>query len=88
MLNIGYTSVAQLPEDFGRLECLKKVDFTNCVSLERLPELFSELPKLENLNLWGYSQLQQLPGSMIGLRKVLRMSYTFLLRLPVELWRP
>lgn len=66
-LDMSMTSVAQLPEDFGCLERLRKVQFKNCGSLERLPESFSELSNLTTkLNLWRCKQLQQLPGSVFG----------------------
>ena len=62
------TVLHSLPEAFGMLQTLKKVDFTGN-GLESLPESIGNLSNLQELIL-KYNNLKRLPDSISNLRKL------------------
>ena len=60
-LDIGSTNISMLPERFGQLESLTKLNLQKCTSLESLSTGIGECKKLEKLILVGCSGLVSLP---------------------------
>ena len=70
VLNISYSWVEALPEDFWKQQSLHFYNARHCSSLSRLPDSFGQLPNLDTLNLKSCGKLQRLHVSMGGLTKL------------------
>ncbi|KAG0606661.1 hypothetical protein M758_9G158500 [Ceratodon purpureus] len=71
------TRLERLPDDFGNLCNLVKVEMVCCKKLVGLPESFGNLSKLEELNLRWCQLVQSLPASFCKLTKLKSFNVRF-----------
>ncbi|CAI5466694.1 unnamed protein product [Closterium sp. Yama58-4] len=60
-IEISQCSLSALPDDFGFLPSLQKLELNACEELSHLPDSFSLLPSLANLSITGCPSLLSLP---------------------------
>ncbi|KAG6558207.1 hypothetical protein Mapa_000390 [Marchantia paleacea] len=81
-------SLAELPESFGLMNSLEKLEIIGCSALKHLPEGFRGLQKLEHLDIEGCDKLESLCESFGELRHLTWLCIDFcpsLRRLPVSI---
>jgi len=63
----------EIPEGFGGLKSLKKLDMQACEALERFPIGLSKLSLLEELNFSKCPSLNEIPEGFGGLRSLKKL---------------
>jgi len=69
----GCKNVKELPNSFGKLSALKKLDMGSMDALTALPATFGALSKLEELNLEDCGSLKDLPASFRNLTELKKL---------------
>ena len=63
VLNISYSKVQELAEDFVELQSLVDFNVSGCSALSRLPDSFGQLPNVDTMDFTRCGQLESLPPS-------------------------
>lgn len=63
-LDLSYSKVASLPQDFGNLASLENLNLSGCRKLTRLSDNLGQLPKLTTLQLMNAASLETLPENI------------------------
>ncbi|KAH9306612.1 hypothetical protein KI387_011016, partial [Taxus chinensis] len=70
-LNMEGSGISCLPEDFGKLTSLEKLNLSRCKHLCKLPASFGKLIQLEKLRIHHNPKLRELPDCFGGLKALL-----------------
>ncbi|KAI3670982.1 hypothetical protein L1987_87628 [Smallanthus sonchifolius] len=73
MLTLWMKEIKCLPNYMCKMKCLKRLDLSWCILVEKLPEELGSLECLEELALKGCESLRDIPNSICKMRRLKRL---------------
>ncbi|KAI3724892.1 hypothetical protein L1987_64660 [Smallanthus sonchifolius] len=89
MLTLWMKEIKSLPNYMCKMKCLKRLDLSWCILVEKLPEELGRLECLEELALKGCESLRDIPSSICKMRCLKRLDLhgcILIEKLPQQLW--